>query len=34
VTRLSFTKGRPVALETKAVVLDAAGLPRPAREQD
>jgi poly-gamma-glutamate synthesis protein (capsule biosynthesis protein) len=34
VARLSFTKGRPVGLETKAVVLDAAGLPRPAREQD
>jgi len=32
--RLSFTKGRPVALETKAVVLDASGLPRPAREPD
>ncbi len=28
------TKGRPVEFETHAVVLDAAGLPRPAREDD
>lgn len=32
--RLTFTKGRPVEFETHAVVLDAAGLPRPAREDD
>jgi len=34
VAKLSFAKGRPVALETRAVVLDAAGLPRPATEAD
>jgi poly-gamma-glutamate synthesis protein (capsule biosynthesis protein) len=34
VARLTFTPGRPVELETHAVVLDAAGLPRPAREDD
>ena len=34
VARLTFAKGKPVALETHAVVLDAAGLPRPAREED
>jgi poly-gamma-glutamate synthesis protein (capsule biosynthesis protein) len=30
--RLTFAKGRGVELETRAVVLDAAGLPRPAAE--
>ena len=34
VAKLSFAKGRPVALETRAIVLDAAGLPRPAAEAD
>jgi poly-gamma-glutamate synthesis protein (capsule biosynthesis protein) len=34
VAKLSFAKGKPVALETRAVVLDAAGLPRPATEDD
>jgi poly-gamma-glutamate synthesis protein (capsule biosynthesis protein) len=34
VARLTFTPDRPVELETHAVVLDAAGLPRPAREAD
>ena len=34
VARLSFVKGGPVTLETKTVVLDAAGLPRPAGEED
>jgi poly-gamma-glutamate capsule biosynthesis protein CapA/YwtB (metallophosphatase superfamily) len=34
VATLSFARGRPVALETRAVVLDAAGLPRPATEDD
>jgi hypothetical protein len=34
VTRLTFAKGKPVELETRAVVLDAAGLPRPVTEDD
>ena len=34
VARLTFAQGKAVALETHAVVLDAAGLPRPAREDD
>jgi poly-gamma-glutamate synthesis protein (capsule biosynthesis protein) len=34
VATLSFAKGKPVALGTRAVVLDAAGLPRPAAEDD
>ena len=29
VARLSFTKGQPVDLQTRAVVLDAAGIPKP-----
>lgn len=29
VAKLTFAKGRPVDLETRAVVLDAAGIPRP-----
>jgi poly-gamma-glutamate capsule biosynthesis protein CapA/YwtB (metallophosphatase superfamily) len=32
VATLTFAKGRGVELETRAVVLDAAGLPRPAAE--
>jgi hypothetical protein len=27
--KLTFAKGAPVAVETRAVVLDPAGLPRP-----
>lgn len=34
VARLTFTPDRPVELESHAVVLDAAGLPRQAREND
>jgi poly-gamma-glutamate synthesis protein (capsule biosynthesis protein) len=34
VARLTFAPGRPVELETHAVVLDAAGLPRPVTEDD
>ncbi len=34
VVKLTFSKDKPVAMETRAVVLDAAGLPRPAREDD
>jgi formylglycine-generating enzyme required for sulfatase activity len=30
VAKLTFVKGKPVDLETRAVVLDAAGLPTPA----
>ena len=33
VTRLTFTKDRPVDLETRAVVLDAAGIPQPVVEE-
>lgn len=33
VVKLTFATGQPVAMETKSVVLDAAGLPRPAAEQ-
>jgi poly-gamma-glutamate synthesis protein (capsule biosynthesis protein) len=29
VVKLTFAKGAPVAVETRAVVLDPAGLPRP-----
>ncbi|MFM9058040.1 MAG: CapA family protein [Planctomycetaceae bacterium] len=29
VAKLTFAKGRPVDLETRSVVLDAAGIPRP-----
>jgi hypothetical protein len=32
VARLSFMKGRPVDLQTRAVVLDAAGIPKPVTE--
>ena len=32
VAKLSFTKGRPVDLRTRAVVLDAAGIPKPVPE--
>jgi len=31
--KLTFATGEPVAMEAEAVVLDAAGLPRPAGEQ-
>ena len=31
VVKLTVAKGEPVAVETRAVVLDAAGLPRPAK---
>ena len=34
VARLSFAKGRPVDVETRSVVLDAAGLPRPLEEEE
>lgn len=34
VAKLSFATGKAVALDTRAVVLDAAGLPRPATEDD
>jgi hypothetical protein len=30
VAKLSFAKGRPVNLETRAVVLDTAGIPKPS----
>ncbi|MBM4021627.1 MAG: CapA family protein [Planctomycetes bacterium] len=33
VATLTFAKGQPVALDTHAVVLDAAGLPRPASSE-
>ena len=33
VARLTFAKDRPVDLETRAVVLDAAGIPRPVVEE-
>jgi formylglycine-generating enzyme required for sulfatase activity len=33
VARLTFTKNRPVDLETHAVVLDAAGIPQPVVEE-
>jgi poly-gamma-glutamate synthesis protein (capsule biosynthesis protein) len=32
VVKLTFTPGKPVALETSVVVLDPAGLPRPVEE--
>ena len=32
VAKLTFAKNQPVGLETRAVVLDPAGLPSPARE--
>lgn len=32
VVKLSFTKGKPVDLQTRAVVLDAAGIPKPVTE--
>jgi hypothetical protein len=31
VVKLTVAKDEPVAVETRAVVLDAAGLPRPAK---
>jgi poly-gamma-glutamate synthesis protein (capsule biosynthesis protein) len=34
VAKLTFAKGKPVELQTQAVVLDAAGLPRPVTEDD
>jgi poly-gamma-glutamate synthesis protein (capsule biosynthesis protein) len=34
VATLTFRAGKPVDLRTRAVVLDAAGLPRPADEDD
>ena len=33
VAKLTFAKNRPVDLETRAVVLDAAGIPRPVVEE-
>jgi poly-gamma-glutamate synthesis protein (capsule biosynthesis protein) len=33
VVKLTFTPGKSVAMETRAVVLDAAGLPRPVAEK-
>ena len=33
VVKRTFATGQPVAMETKSVVLDAAGLPRPAAER-
>jgi len=32
VVKLTVTKGRPVAMQTRSVVLDPAGLPRPVEE--
>ncbi|MFM7107151.1 MAG: CapA family protein [Planctomycetaceae bacterium] len=34
VAKLSFSKGRPVDLQTRAVVLDAAGIPKPVVEDE
>ena len=34
VAKLTFAKDRPVDLETRAVVLDAAGIPKPAAEDE
>jgi poly-gamma-glutamate synthesis protein (capsule biosynthesis protein) len=34
VAKLSFSRSGPPALETTAVVLDEAGLPHPAAEDD
>jgi poly-gamma-glutamate synthesis protein (capsule biosynthesis protein) len=33
IVKLTFTPGKSVAMETRAVVLDAAGLPRPVAEK-
>lgn len=33
IATLTFTKGQPVSLTTRAVVLDPAGLPHPAKEE-